>query len=169
MGRYVLGILAVVAMQIAFSIYMSYNTPDHPTVASANVNVGDGRTAPMKRRILAKSEPPFVVKKGVETESAKAANAADSVPVDSSSYARSFPTRAESTVARPAAIAVPRRAIFRPRTPVDRASVERQYFGRMVVERTFWPAKQRAIRSTAIVNRQRQTFGRMVVERTSGV
>jgi hypothetical protein len=170
MGRYVLGILAVVAIQIAFSIYMSYNKPNEPTLTATNVNADNGKTGLAKRRVPAKSKLPFAGEKGIEIETAKPANAAnadETVRVEARRPAFAFAPQAVVRAARSTDAAAPRRTVFRNRTQADRASVERQYFGRMVVERTFGPAKMRPNRSTAIVNRQ--TFGRMVVERTSGV
>ena len=167
MGRYLIGIIAVVVLQVVFSIYMSYNTSEEPTVAATDVNVDSVKTRLTKRNVPAKSGLPFAVEKNIEIETAKTANAADAVPVDFRSYAKHSAPQAASVASRSTATAAARRSVFRLRTPTDRASVERQYFGRMIVERTFWPARTRPNRSTAIV--KRQTFGRMVVERTSGV
>jgi hypothetical protein len=167
MGRYVVGIIAVVVLQVAFSIYMSYNASDEPAVAATDMPMDNLKTGPTKRIVPAKTGLPFAVEKRVEIETVKAANTDDVVPVESRGYTKPSTQRAEFTAVRSTATAAPRRAVFRLRTPADRASVERQYFGRMVVERTFWPAKPRTNRSTAVANRQ--TFGRMVVERTSGV
>ena len=167
MRRYLLGILAVVVLQIAFTVYMSYNKSDKQTMAANNVNADNEKSASTKRPVPAKSEFPFAVKKGKEIETAKVTDAVEAIPVEPRHYTRPSAPRAEFTAARSTETVAPRRSIFRSRPPVERASVERQYFGRMVVERTFWPAKTRPNRSTAIV--KRQTFGRMVVERTSGV
>jgi hypothetical protein len=167
MGRYVAGIIAVVALQVAFSIYMSYNKLDEPEMAATNASVDNTKTNSTKRNLPAKSGPLFPVEKREVTATAKLDNADDAVPADSRRYSKPSAPRAESTAIRSTATDAPRQSVFRLRTPADQSSVERQYFGRMVVERTFWPARVQTNRSSA--SAKRQTFGRMVVERTSGV
>lgn len=166
MGRLIFAIVAVAAVQIAFSVYMSYQSTADPTKAAVITNVPQRNAASNAANGPNISEEPAPVTANNDIDISPVE--ADKVGlIESRRSAEVLAQRAEPRERRSPAAAALRPSFIGYRENADRASIERQYFGRMVVERRFWPAKSRANDSSAYV--RRQVFGRMVVERTFGI
>ena len=155
MGKLGFGIIAVVLLQMAFGIYMTYQTGADLTAAAISTNIYVPSIRP--DLVTPKNTPDLgtaeAVPETAETKPPEAYRGGRAILVSQPRTADLNKIREPRFVTRPASDDLERGV----------ASVDRKFFGNMVVERRYSVSAKRPKRSSEVVSRQ--YFGNLVVER----
>ncbi|MGI8813626.1 MAG: hypothetical protein ACR2IH_14015 [Pyrinomonadaceae bacterium] len=167
MGKFVLGILAVFVLQIAFGIYISNQSTADLAATAVRSNITNVSNSLRAIDELAGSDAqqnPAATRSETQPRPIAADDSTDAnIDVDNETPNRfaGIKDRRQNAVVRV------RQPVERYQVQGTRASVEREYFGSMVVERRFGRSGERPTHFSGDITRQ--YFGRMMVERRSTI